>query len=209
MYEEIREVYDAFATYPKPQVLEACDHCWSETHKQDLLSCRLEELTPEQLRKYAFDAFFTIGDVADFKYFLPRIFEITVSDDAWYVDPEVVLAKLQLAEWSNWPQNERVAVESLLNKKFATLIKDPDAEGPDIDKWICALGRCVADISPYLELLLKEASEEKLLSFMEWNQTALTEGKLANAFWDSSANERRLLDWIKSQPVKASLKENY
>jgi hypothetical protein len=44
---------------------------------------------------------------------------------------------------------------------------------------------------------------------MEWNQTALTEGTLANAFWDSPANERRLLDWIKSQPVKASLKENY
>jgi len=209
MYEEIRDVYKAFDSYPKPWALEACDHCWSETDKRDLLNCKMEELTPEQLGKYAFDVFLTVGEVADFKYFLPRIFEITVSDDAWYVDPEVVLAKLRLAEWSNWPQNERVAVESLLNKKFATLINDPDAEGPDIDKWICALGRCVDDISPYLELLLTEASEEKLLSFMEWNQTALTEGKLANAFWDSPTNELRLLEWIKSEPVKALLKENY
>lgn len=201
MYEEIRDVYKAFATYPKPRALEACDHCWSETDKQDLLSYKLEELTPEQLGKYAFDVFLTVGEASDFKYFLPRIFEITVSDDTWYVDPEVVLAKLRLAEWNDWPQNERTAVETLLNKKFATLINDPNVDGPDIDKWICAFGRCVDDISPYLERLRTEASEEKLLGFVEWNQSALTEGKLANAFWDSPANERRLLDWFKSGPV--------
>jgi len=208
MYEEIQAVYKVFATYRKPRDFPACEHCLSATEKKDSLKRKLHELSADELSIYAADAFFTLGDVPDFKYFLPRILELTVNG-IWWLDPETVLAKLRLAEWDNWPANEKAVVLALLNRKFATLLKNPDTKGQDIDTWICALARCLDDITPYLDLLLAEASEDKLLSFIEWNQPALTRGKLSNPFWEPSLNEQRLREWFKSAPVKQLLTDKY
>src|SRR5262245_48486489 len=201
----IKEVYRVFATYEKPHDFDACEHCMSVEEKRLFLNHKLAELTAAELTRYAADVFLTMGDVKDFKHFLPRILEISVHDDSWWPGPEVVLNKLRLAEWHEWPENEKTAVLNLLNEKFAALVKDPDAEGFDVDTWLCALGRCVDDISPYLNLLEKEASEEKLLGFIEENNAALSGGKLANSFWDSPMNERRVIEWLRSEPVKQLL----
>lgn len=203
--EAMREVYRVFAKYKKPRDFDACEHCMSAEEKRFFLSHDLSALTADQLTTYAADVLLTMGDVQDFKHFLPRIFELSVNDDGWYPDPEVVLGKLQLAYWYEWPENERTAVLNLLNEKFSSLVKDPNAEGSDIDTWLCALSRCVNDITPYLKLLESEASDDKLLGFIEDNESALTTGKLANPFWDSPPNERRVIDWLNSGRMKRLL----
>lgn len=207
--EAIREVYRVFATHKKPRDFDACDHCMSAEEKRFFLTRELQDLTADELMRYAADVFLTMGDVKDFKHFLPRILEISVQDDSWWPGPEVVLNKLRLADWSQWPANERNAVVKVLNEKFAALLKDPNAEGFDVDTWVCALGRCVDDLTPFLNQLENEASEETLLSFIEENQSALSNGKLANSFWDSPVNEQRLIEWLKSEKVKRLLNEKY
>ena len=207
--ETIDAVYKVFAKYGKPRDFPACEHCMSKAEKRALLKPCLRELNADELTKYAADALFTVGSVLDFKYFLPRILELSVNDNGWWPGPEMVLAKLRLAEWDNWPENEKVVLVALLNEKFATLIKDSNVDGGDIDKWICGLGRCMDDITPYLDSLLEQASENTLLSFIESNHTALTKGKLSNAFWDSPANEQRLWGWFNSNVVKGLLTAKY
>lgn len=60
----------------------------------------------------------------------------------------------------------------------------------------------------YLNLLTNEAGEDRILAFIESNQTALIQGKLGNAFWDSHRSDQRILDWFNSEPVKQLLSKS-
>jgi hypothetical protein len=213
MYESIQYVYEVFAKYPKPGGFPTCDRGCCVSHKESLLllNRNLLELTADELRNYAGDVFLTVGSLADFKYFLPRILDLSVTEKfSWWPTPEVVLGKLPLAGWDHWLEIERKVVMDLLNERFAALIQDANSDGSDIDTWVCALGRCVPDVTPYLEPLLEEANQGKLLSFIEWNPSAFSEAKLANGFWkDAIDNQQRVLAWLNQDRVKRLLSEKY
>jgi hypothetical protein len=210
MYEAIASVYQAFETYPKPKDFPACQCCLSDEEKKALLRRKLMELSADELSGYAADVFLTVGSVADFKYFFPRILDFSVNNKFGWPDPPVVLGKLRLAHWDEWPEGERAAVINLLREKFVRLLQDETTDGADIDEWICALGRCLPDVTPYLEPLLEEVNENKLLSFVEWSWSALSKGKLASAFWEGAPdNQQRVVAWLNQPQVKRLLAEKY
>ena len=210
MYQAIESIYEAFANYRKPRDFPACECCISIGEKKLLLDRKLRMLTSDELGNYAADVFLTVGSLADFKYFLPRMMELSVKEEFSWPTPEVMLGKLKLADWYDWPEIERAPVLSLLEEKFARLLQDANTEGEDIDQWICALGRCVTDITPYLEPLLQEEHESKLLGVIEWNDSLFDKGKLSSAFWkDAPDNERRAVAWLTQPRVKQLLNEKY
>jgi hypothetical protein len=209
VYDSIQSLYEMFAVFRKPADFPACECCWSNAEKEDLLKRDLAELSEEELSMYAADVFFTVGSVADFKYFLPRILELSVNDQFIWPDPEVVLAKLRLADWNDWPEHERAAVLRVLEEKFVSLLHDEGSDGQAIDSWICALGRSVSDITPYLDQLLEKGAKVHLMNFIEWNYSYLLKGELANPFWaDASDNRRRVLAWLNRAEVKRLLNDN-
>lgn len=210
MYQAIESIYEAFANYRKPRDFPACECCISNEEKKLLLDRKLRMLTADELGNYAADVFLTVGSLADFKYFLPRMVELSVKEEFSWPTPEVMLGKLKLADWYDWPEIERAPVLSLLEAKFARLLQDENTEGQDIDQWLCALGRCVADITPYLEPLLQEDHESKLLGVIEWNHSLFGKGKLDSAFWkDAPENERKAVAWLTQPRVKQLLTEKY
>ena len=107
MYEAIPSVYDAFAGYRKPADFPACQCCLSDEQKRILLRQSLMDLSADELMSYAADAFLTVGSVPDFKYFLPRILDLSINEQFTWPDPQVVLRKLRLADWDDWPESER------------------------------------------------------------------------------------------------------
>ncbi len=205
----IQRLYQVFSKYGKPNDFPACKCCLSDEEKALMLSRRLSDLSADDLGNYAADVFLTVGSSSDFKYFLPRILELSVREEFLWPDPEVALRKLNLANWVNWPQDERTAVLEVLQKKFNALVDNPDANGQDIDQWICALGQCVEDITPYLEQIFR-AGGDKLQGFVEWNLSAFTKGKLGSAFWEAnSGNEQKVLAWLNQPRVKAIVVDRY
>jgi hypothetical protein len=73
-------LYATFAPYPLGKVA-GCPHC---VYPQDIAlihSAPMRALSAEQLEKYGWKAMTTWGDVADFKHFAPRLFEIAIYDD--------------------------------------------------------------------------------------------------------------------------------
>jgi hypothetical protein len=210
MYQAIESIYEAFANYRTPRDFPVCECCVSNEEMKLLLGRNLRALTADELSNYGANVFLTVGSLPDFKYFLPRMMELTVNDEFSWPNPQVILGKLTLAEWYDWPENERAPVLSLLKEKFACLLQDTNAEGQDIDPWICALGRCVPDITSYLEPLLHQDHESKLLGIIEWNQSLFDKGKLHNPFWsDAPDNERRVVAWLTQPRVKQLLTEKY
>lgn len=182
----------------------------SDEEKAYLLKHPLRELEADKLSSYAADSFLTIGSTNDFKYFLPRILELSVREEFLWPDPEVVFGKLQLAHWEQWPEDERAAILELIKDKFDALLQGTETDSSKLDEWICALGHCVPDITPYLNQLFEGTHKDKLWGFVEWNLSAFTEGKLDNSFWkDVSLNKQRVLDWLNQDKIKTLLSERY
>lgn len=210
MERAVQHLYQVFSKYKKPSDFPACQHCISDEEKALLLKHDLRELEASELSSYAADLFFTVGGSDDFKYFLPRILQLSVNEEFLWPDPEIVFRKLPMAEWEQWPEDERAAILRLIKSKFDSLLKNPESTGSDIDQWVCALGQCAPDITPYLNQLFEQANEDKLISFVEWNLSVFTKKKLDNAFWETAVdNGRRVLAWLNQDRIKALLAERY
>lgn len=61
--------------------MESCPCCRGPEKVRPLYDRPLRQLMPEDLHFYAFCAMTTMGDVEDFRHFLPRIFELLNDDD--------------------------------------------------------------------------------------------------------------------------------
>jgi hypothetical protein len=100
LIESVERLYKVFSRYPLHKHVEGCPCCVHETDKRALEAKPLRQLTSSDLGRYAFKAMTTWGDKDDFRHFLPRIFELLVSEKGMGWDEEVILGKLALAEWS-------------------------------------------------------------------------------------------------------------
>src|SRR5262245_41868691 len=103
LQDTINAIYEVFQT-SRPKTIDGCSHCLDRKDIGTLLAKSLRDLTTDDLAPYASSVFLTVGSVRDYKYFLPRILEISASDSSWYPVKEVVLTGLRRAEWERWPE---------------------------------------------------------------------------------------------------------
>lgn len=81
LIEAIEALYRAFSNYPLHKHVEGCPCCIAESDKMLLESKPLRQLSSSDLSRYSFKAMTTWGDKNDFRHFLPRIFELVVSEE--------------------------------------------------------------------------------------------------------------------------------
>ena len=68
----------------------------------------------------------TWGDIVEYKHYLPRLYELLVQHPAW-TDADLLIGRLDTAEWGQWPDAERDAVIAFLQELWAwSLTIDPD-----------------------------------------------------------------------------------
>lgn len=113
----LEAIYRAFAS-PTPAVIEGCPCCISTRGVDVLLVTPLRELSGQQLWRYVSGAFLTVGGETDFRYLLPRILDVSVSDPANANDPEIVIGKLALADWRTWSESEQGVIQEFLDAWF-------------------------------------------------------------------------------------------
>jgi hypothetical protein len=176
----IEALYRAFADVPKPTHIDGCPHCLDHKEIGTLLGKPLREVAPSELTPYACSAFLTVGDRADYLYFLPRILEVSVTEPGWWPDPEVTGRAIRSAGPATWTQAQRAALDAYLAALVDTIV----GEGPHdrLDPWVCAIGRAGLDVRPVLARV--EASPAAVRAFYEANAAELANGRLANAFWE-------------------------
>lgn len=196
----LERVYDVFAG-PPPAELAACPCCVSEAQIRVLLSTPLREITADELTRYASAVLLTSGDVADFRYFLPRMLEISLTERWWWPDIEVTLSKLPVAGSDNWPAAERDALMNLFEHAFDEAVEASSSNPlhPDVDSWICGLGLAGVDLEPFLRKLEDPAAAHALLQFIRYNDQYRQHRTLANPFWDKArAASDPVVKWLHS-----------
>lgn len=123
----VEQLYDVFSKYRRPARSHGSP--FSGITEQDmarLYSKPLRDLAAENLSMYARHAMTTWGDVAEYKHYLPRLYELLVVRPGW-TDTGLLVGQLATAEWSRWSDTERDAVIAFLHELWAwSLTIDPD-----------------------------------------------------------------------------------
>jgi hypothetical protein len=145
--EAAERLYDAFGVVPRPQRVEGCPHCVGPDEDLPLVSRPLRELSAEDLSRYAFKAISTWGTEADFRYFAPRVLDLTASGAMAWPGFEIVCGKLDQAGLRTWTQ--RPAVEEFLRAFWTATLRRFPATVP-ISEVLAGVVRLAHDISPYI-----------------------------------------------------------
>jgi hypothetical protein len=206
----IESIYRAFSVKKRPTTISACPCCHDQNEVCGLLKTPLRQITPSQLSAYAASVFLTAGSEKDFRYFLPRILEISYRDRHWWPDREAALGKLALANWLDWSAPEIDALQSFFDVAFDEAIASDDDAHYEADSWICGLALAGADVKPFLRKLEVPAVEQVLFGFFELNAAALPKGKLGNAFWNGNdVLAEPIIAWFKSSTIQSVVWRHY
>lgn len=190
--QEIEGLYDAFSHYGRPPRLEGCPCCTSPVEAQPLITKDLRVLTAPDLEHYAFKALTTWGTLNDYKYFLPRILELT-EDGSLLCDAEVTLRKLHYGGFCDWPSAERRSVHDYISGVWREAVRAWDTDRADA--FLCGAAPALADVTPLLTCADAIAPDFKAAYAAE--HSSQTKRKLLNSFWDrSTLPYQQVLSWL-------------
>ncbi|MEU5867320.1 hypothetical protein ABZ815_39540 [Nonomuraea sp. NPDC047529] len=194
-------LYEVFGAVGRPASVSGCPHCVEPGEEACLLSGPVSAIEAGSLARYAAKALTTWGDVPGFRYFLPRLLECAAADAFSYPDPEIVLGKLAVAGWHDWPAAERTAVTAFLHEWWHdTLHRHPSR--PPADTVLCAVAATGVDLAPFLDAWAGLESDAAIAHLHDFVTGGLSGRRLTNAFWDRDAPAHaQVLAWLAGGPV--------
>lgn len=202
----IEDLYTAFADIARPSSIEGCRCCIGESELKRLLRVPLRQVTASELAPYASSALLTVGSVEDYLYFLPRILEVSVTDEDWWPDIAVTGRAIRSTMPESWARSQKNAVQAFFESVFQSLILE-ESYGR-IDDWICGAARSGFDVGPLLKIV--EGNDAAILEFFNCNAGALAERKLGNAFWEpGDTGQDEILNWFMSENIRRVPYEAY
>jgi hypothetical protein len=199
--------YKAFSLYPQPLAFTAPPHRNPRALLKSVTSAPLRELTAEQLGLYAGYALTTVGDVEDYKHFLPRILELAIQLTGQPgLGAEIIALRLKQGRWREWPIEEQTAVEAVFREAFALATHRHVGEA-DVQGWLCGMAILDLPLTEVLDCWLANSNANAGLQIAQFVFDAAgflhAVDVAGQAFW-SYANETTLhfmRAWIASVSV--------
>ena len=200
---EIERLYEVFRTYAPPAHPAYCTHCVSDAEDAVLHSVPLRQLSTKELTRYSVKAISTWGTVEQFKYLLPRLFDLVVEGGFRY-NPEILFKKPRYGGFVSWPHPEQEAVGAYCGAlwRYALAnhpLTDYLPQFASIDECLCSVAQIIDDLHPLLQFWESEtaAATLHLGDFVAENASALLAGRLSNAFWDERPEQvRQVVNWF-------------
>jgi hypothetical protein len=109
---------------PRERV-EGCRHCVTEDQERELAALDRATGPPEVIDYYGFKALTTWGDERDFRWFMPRLFELFVNFPAGVTTADVLAGKIVMAGLDGWPRHERDAVHAAYRALWRLWVHGP------------------------------------------------------------------------------------
>lgn len=199
LQESIERLYAAFGDMPKPRLIEGCPCCIDSKEVDTLVAMSVRAIPPDILGPYASSALLTVGSVSDYLYFLPRILEITATNDSWWPGPEVTARAIRSSGLDNWPSARREALLAYFDAVFTTIMERRKYD--KLDGWLCAIARMGLEVDPYLKQISNAPAA--VLAYFEVNTECLPQRKLSNAFWELPCKGHDdIVNWFYSDDIR-------
>jgi hypothetical protein len=208
----LERVYREFARVPCPERLQASPDRKGDELLKALTSSPLRDLPGEVIGPYAGWAMTSVGGPEDYRYFLPRILEISIQDNDWLgADPENIAQHLILAPWTAWPARQRAAVLGVFDAAFAWAIDTHPKIVRTAENWLCALAILGAPIELRLAAWRQAHSCEAALQLAWLIMNGLKNVGSAEAdeggYWKnvSAADREKIALWLCSDDAMSVL----
>jgi hypothetical protein len=119
---------------------------------KSLFSKPLQNLTSEDLSRFAGKAISTWGDTNDLKHFLPRLFELTALLDTPY-DVGILYQKLQDGAFQTWDAGEQNAINEFSLAMWDNLLDDDSEKAEwEFDDYFVSLSHFYPNFNDLTEL---------------------------------------------------------
>ncbi|MDN3241739.1 hypothetical protein [Glycomyces tritici] len=206
----IDRLYTVFSTVPRPAAIDLCPCCMTEAEAAAILvPVPLRELRTEVLAPYAGDVLLTVGSVADFRYFLPRIFDIACTSGFDWPELEPLFRRLRDAAWTAWAAEEQAGIRGLLQAYWEQTLAVGEHDAGTV---LCAIGNAEDDLGPYLDewtaALGHPTAAAELRDLLQhgtrWKHGTM---RLTNAFWGRRGAQ--VLQWLGGAELRAAVAQAF
>lgn len=204
--DSIENLYNVFSKYRLDQIIHGSPFRNMEDINEDLHAKPLRELSPENLSYYCIKAMSTVGDVNDFKHFLPRLFELIIyyekSLDMDRINDSII-DKLVYGDWLSWEQDEIDAIRNFLVEWTLFSFENPDENKESV---LGYFEHAEIDMTPYLQVLLEDVTINKISDLKFILLDCYLEG---SGMFDPGFNTKKKLafDWLLSPPTVSILED--
>lgn len=156
---EIENLYDTFSKYQGNPNMTGSPLYGDLDEWNKCLFCKpLQELTSEDLSRFAGKVITTWGHSNDLKHFLPRLFELTAFLDTPY-DIWILYQKLEAAEWHSWDTQEQQAINQFSLALWSNLLLDNGEKAEwEFDDYFAALAHFYPTFNDLTEIWLTNNS---------------------------------------------------
>jgi len=200
----IKELYAAFADVPKPSQLKGCQLgcCMPKEDENTLLGQTLKHSDPELLYHYIMDAIWTVGTKQDFKYYIPRLLELGLTEKEYseggnFISfPETFGKKLALADFDDWSDEKQSTVDDAI---FHIMTEEAlKKDFFSFEGWMVAICHISLDKKRYLDFLDSEDGAEARDSFLVTHRDTYKHGRMKGPFWDELdvENTTVIYNWL-------------
>ena len=198
----VERLYIAFSKYPTWSQHPGCPCCHDPVLQEPLKTKKLRDLTHADLFQFGCDAMLTWGDVDDFRYFLPRLLELSIESHISKWDTYLVLNKLGSVDWQSWPADEGKAIADFLHQWWLTTLNTIEHQ-VSADDVLTVLGHAYQNLEPFLSEWRNIRTEAAFQNFIEtfccWN---------GNYCLPEQCNEQ-IVNWLQENETRTWLEAGY
>jgi hypothetical protein len=133
----------------------------------------------------------------DYRHFLPRIFELAVSDPVWLgTEPPVMASRLNMARWRTWPVEQQSAVRRVFHAALEAMIeRHPDEWPSEAENWFCGIANLGEPVAQPFERWRTSSSANAALNMASF---IISEAKhlrlhreVRGSFWEKVSQDER------------------
>lgn len=165
----LAELYAAFAIYPAPRKLHVSPLRNAASILRDLKSAPLKLLRAVAIGPFATYAMTTVGDVADYKHFLPRIIHLGIVGGQGEpgLEATAIAEKLDDGDWLGWRKQERSAIVKAYEAAWARL-RFFHPEDRDAEDWLTGMAMLGIEIITKLNVWSDDDAPASMAQFAQF-----------------------------------------
>lgn len=209
----IEKLYDIFGKYQGLSKLEGSPNYGDlDSWNKQLRSKNLRELTDEDLSRFAGKVISTWGDENDFRFYLPRILELTAHLKTPY-DIWILYSKFEDANWKSWDDKEQRAINDFTLELWNNLLNDDSekAEG-EFNDYFSAFAYYFHDFARILNVWESNdsfASIKHLANYIYNEQINLFHHNYISGIEKNTKHIEQFKKWLTSDKILTKIENSF
>jgi hypothetical protein len=209
----IEKLYDIFAKYQGLSKLEGSPlYDDLETWNKQLRSKKLRELTDEDLSLFAGKVILTWGDENDYRFYLPRILELTAELKTPY-DIWTLYSRLEDANWKTWKADEQAAINEFTIELWNNLLNDNSEKAEwEFKDYFHSIAYFYHDFSEILKVWETNdsfASIKHLTNYIIEERQHLFDNNYIDSIEKNTKNIEQFKTWLTSDNILKKIEKTF